>query len=53
MAPQATVELHRIPDCDHQFRGRRNGRIMSQAPLRAFAGLTPFPHDSAGLDLYD
>lgn len=41
-----------IPQCDHQFSGIRNGRIMSQAPLWAFAGLAPFPHPDAGIVLY-
>lgn len=26
-----------IPHCDHQFRGKTNGRIMNQAPFFAFA----------------
>lgn len=47
-------ELHIIPDCDHQFRGEINGRIMSQAPLYAFArGRKPtFPDPQGGLVLY-
>ena len=42
-----------IPDCDHQFRGETNGRIMSAAPLWAFAGVggeRPSPED--GITLY-
>lgn len=43
-----------IPDCDHQFRGETNGRIMSASPLWAFAnagGETPSPED--GIILYE
>jgi dienelactone hydrolase len=43
-----------IPDCDHQFRGELNGRIMSAAPLWAFTdrgGETPSPTD--GIKLYE
>jgi dienelactone hydrolase len=42
-----------IPDCDHQFRGETNGRIMSAAPLWAFQGVggeRPLPED--GITLY-
>lgn len=42
-----------IPDCDHQFRGELNGRIMSAAPLWAFLGKSgdkPSPED--GIVLY-
>jgi pimeloyl-ACP methyl ester carboxylesterase len=46
-------ELVTIPDCDHQFRGALNGRIMSQAPLWAFAGREPFPDPQGGIHLYD
>lgn len=46
-------EFVTIPDCDHQFRGAANGRIMSQAPLWAFAGLEPFPDPAGGIHLYD
>ncbi len=42
-----------IPECDHQFRGRRNGMIFSKAPLWAFAGDTTFPLPNNGLVLYD
>ncbi|MDF1664184.1 MAG: hypothetical protein P1V97_20615 [Planctomycetota bacterium] len=42
-----------IPQCDHQFRGARNGQILSQAPLWAFGDLDPFPHPDAGIILYD
>lgn len=42
-----------VSDCDHQFRGEANGRILSQAPLWAFAGDRSFPSPSAGIWLYD
>ena len=44
-----------IPNCDHQFKGEVNGRIMSQAPFYAFAtGDKPaFPDPNGGIKLYD
>ncbi len=42
-----------IPDCDHQFRGEINGRIMSKAPFWAFTGDTTFPSPEGGIKLYD
>lgn len=47
-------ELHIIPNCDHQFRGELNGRIMSQAPFYAFVrGEKPsFPNPQGGIVLY-
>lgn len=47
-------ELKVIPNCDHQFRGETNGRIMSQAPFWAFAQgeKPPFPLPFAGIRLY-
>lgn len=47
-------ELFIIPDCDHQFRGEVNGRIMSQAPFYAFARSERpnFPDPQAGIVLY-
>ncbi len=41
-----------VKDCDHQFRGERNGRIMSKAPLWAFAGDNTFPSPEGGIKLY-
>ena len=41
-----------VPNCDHQFRGTENGKIMSKAPLWAFAGDTTFPSPDGGLILY-
>lgn len=43
-----------IPNCDHQFRGEENGRILSQAPFYAFdTGKKPnFPDPKAGIKLY-
>jgi len=46
-------KLEIIPDCDHQFRGERNGRIMSKAPLWAFADDVTFPSPNGGIKLYD
>ena len=50
-----TRKLFLIPNCDHQFRGETNGRIMSQAPFYAFAtGERPdFPNPNGGIKLYD
>lgn len=47
-------ELHIIPNCDHQFKGELNGRIMSQAPFYAFGtGEKPlFPDPQGGIVLY-
>lgn len=53
-APRAARrELVVVPRCDHQFTGARNGRILSQAPLWAFAGDGPFPDPDRGVHLYD
>lgn len=48
-------ELFVLPDCDHQFRGERNGRIISEAPFYAFSlGEKPkFPDPVGGIKLYD
>lgn len=45
-------KLEIISNCDHQFRGRVNGMIMSKAPLWAFAGDTTFPSPEGGKELY-
>lgn len=45
-------EFVSLPNCDHQFKGETNGRIMSQAPLWAFAGAEGFPDPSQGISLY-
>jgi pimeloyl-ACP methyl ester carboxylesterase len=42
-----------LPDCGHQFKGEANGRIMSHAPLWAFAGEDGFPDPALGIHLYD
>ena len=42
-----------IPNCNHQFFGEANGKIMSKAPLWAFAGDTTFPSPEGGKKLYD
>lgn len=48
-------ELFVLPDCDHQFRGEKNGRIISQAPFYAFGKgeKPPFPDPEGGIKLYD
>lgn len=54
MAPRAcnTDRFVLLAGCDHQFRGEVNGRILSQSLLWAFAGDTPFPDPSRGIELY-
>lgn len=42
-----------VPNCDHQFRGETNGRILSKAPLWAFADDDTFPLPDGGIKLYD
>lgn len=46
-------QLVLLPSCDHQFRGARNGRIMSQGPLWAFIDEDGFPDPDRGIHLYD
>lgn len=41
-----------VKNCDHQFRGRENGMIMSKAPLWAFLGDQEFPSSNGGVELY-
>jgi pimeloyl-ACP methyl ester carboxylesterase len=45
-------ELVVIENCDHQFRGTRNGQIMAKAPLWAFMGDETFPSPEGGIVLY-
>jgi len=45
-------KLVMIPDCDHQFRGAKNGIIMSKSPLWAFLGDQSFPSVEGGIRLY-
>jgi dienelactone hydrolase len=42
-----------VPRCDHQFRGRKNGMILSKAPLWAFCGDTTYPSPDGGVALYE
>lgn len=42
-----------IPNCDHQFQGWVNGKIMSKAPFWAFAGDESFPSPDGGVILYE
>lgn len=47
-------ELFIIENCDHQFRGEKNGKILSHAPFYAFLEDKPaFPDYEAGIFLYD
>lgn len=48
-------KLFVIADCDHQFRGEKNGRIISQAPFYAFreGAKSLFPDPRGGIKLYD
>lgn len=41
-----------IPNCDHQFRGTKNGMIVSNAPIWAFIGGIEFPSHEGGIELY-
>jgi pimeloyl-ACP methyl ester carboxylesterase len=53
LATRASIKrVEVLPDCDHRFSGRRNGLILSKAPLWAFAGDTDFPSTSGGIALY-
>ena len=48
------VENVTIPDCDHQFRWERNGKIMSSLTLRAFDSQLPFiVTENKWIKLYD
>jgi uncharacterized membrane protein YeiH len=49
----ARRELRVVPGCDHLFRGARNGRVMSHAPLWAFLGEGDGPDPERGIHLYD
>lgn len=49
-------ELFVLSDCDHQFTGEKNGRILSQVPFYALAPIgekPPFPNPTGGMKLYD
>ena len=45
--------LIEIPECDHQFSGINNGKILSKAPLWAFNNNNTFPNSEGGTKLYD
>lgn len=49
---RATKELIIIPDCDHQFTGKENGKIFSTLPLWAFGNNLPVPSAADGIELY-
>jgi dienelactone hydrolase len=46
-------ELVKIPQCSHDFEGETNSRILSKAPLWAFAGDETFPSPEGGRVMYD
>lgn len=48
-------ELFVIDNCDHQFKGETNSRIISQAPIYAFSDNNKinFPNPKGGFKLYD
>jgi len=50
MASRKEIEI--IPECDHQFRGERNGRILANAYLWAFSEKSNFPSPNGGIVLY-
>jgi dienelactone hydrolase len=41
-----------IPYCDHQFKGEKNGKVLSLAPLWAFGDNDTFPSPEGGTILY-
>jgi dienelactone hydrolase len=41
-----------VPCCDHQFRGKQNGMILSKAPFWAFCGENTYPSSRGGVVLY-
>jgi len=45
--------LEVIPNCDHQFKGKDNGKILSKAPFWAFDNDNTFPSPDGGLELYE
>lgn len=48
-------ELFMVANCDHQFKGEVNGRIMSEAPFYAFTkdSKPKFPDPRGGIKLYE
>jgi dienelactone hydrolase len=48
----ASVRVFTIPDCDHQFKGELNGRLMSSLPLLAFTDQISEPCAERGIRLY-
>ena len=49
-AKKRVIEI--IPNCDHQFKGKRNGKILSNAYLWAFGDKSNFPGPWGGIALY-
>jgi hypothetical protein len=41
-----------VSRCDHQFRGKQNGMILSKAPFWAFCNETTYPSARGGVVLY-
>lgn len=48
-----TRKIEIIPDCNHQFRGEKNGRIFANAYLWAFSEKSNFPSPDGGIVLYE
>ncbi len=46
-------ELEVIPNCTHGFEGEINSKILSKAPLWAFADDKTFPNPEGGITMYD
>ncbi len=46
-------QLFIVPECDHQFKGAINGRILSSAPRWAFTREMAVPDAAKGIWLYD
>ena len=52
-ATKARVKkLVTVPNCDHHFTGKMNGRILSKAYLWAFKGDETYPSPEGGIELY-
>jgi pimeloyl-ACP methyl ester carboxylesterase len=45
-------KLVTVPKCDHGFRSRQNGIVLSKAPFWAFRGDDSFPSPEGGIVLY-
>ena len=53
-APEVSaLHVQEVPDCDHGFRGKTNGMVLSKAWGWAFAGDESYPSPEGGLVLYE